>query len=233
VRFAAVHPGHPLQVCARREGYRPACSERFTLDADEQHSVTLTLAKEGVLRGRVEPAGHFDHAMLFWVAPTGHITEEISIATSGTFSYTRPHAPVEYAVIASTTRPLYVITEWSVVDDEIVLRVPQVATRTFRVHAPADDYPTHFVGLTVSGRKVPLNALVFHLTNRRTWHLVHRAAPLVIADVAASGPITVLLGPSPQQLPPGTPPEEVFLRPELAPLVRELPVPAGTNEIAF
>jgi hypothetical protein len=96
-----------------------------------------------------------------------------------------------------------------------------------------DPFELRFVAIRIGGRLVHPNAFDFHSMNRRVDPIVKRTIPLLVKDIAATGPIRVILGPAREEIPPGPFPSNLFAAPHFARLLRERLVPEHVDSVAF
>lgn len=198
-RFPVVPDKTRLRVCATAPatGYtKSACSDAVELKDGEDREVTLRLERTGKIHARVTGATGFAPLIFAHVAANGAVKQRGTTEEEGWWLHDLP-GPGDYFVIMAPGKPLYVIPSWSTENDELVIALPPVPLRTFRVTGGTNQ--TRVVGLRVGGRLVPLPLVLLHLANRRinptiTW-------PLPIPEVAETGPIAVIVGPPATDLP--------------------------------
>ncbi|HET7712807.1 MAG TPA: hypothetical protein VFL80_12815 [Thermoanaerobaculia bacterium] len=234
--YASVLHKSPIQVCAAKVGFRSTCLEKTELQENEHRRVRITLTSGGLTRGRLAPANAFTHARMFWVDPAGHETEAVRVEPDGSFQLARSHSENEYVVLVSPNQPLFVIERWRrTPEGEVLIEVPLGApSRSFQVGmAPSAPAGSRYCTIAVGNRFVPTDVFGFHEMIRGVDPIVTPAMPLQVRDIAATGQITVILGPSREEVPPGLDPKNFYAQPQFIPIVRKLPVPDTADSVRF
>lgn len=224
--IAPVTPGSEVVICAAAADYLRTCVDPIRI-TDDHTSVDLRLRRPAGTG--VAPAGY---ERIYWVLPDGRVSEDIPIQPeTGAFTYKTRHAPPEYFVLVGAQRPLLVLPQPDVKEGEpFTITMPRVPTRAFTIMAsPESAQESAILTLAVGGRIVPVNAFLMHQKLRSAPFLLIRRAPVPVRDVAATAPLTVVVGYDPFAPPPNLPAgTDPFTIPELRASFREVPVAGET-----
>ena len=210
-----VPAGFPLQVCAAHKGFSRQCSMAMQSDALVDGRAFVRFEPAG-LRGRVE--NHSGQGMLTFVAPAGQTTEDVQLDADGTFVTRLPHAPPEYFVYASSTRPLTVLPMPVLSSDEFDVTLPAAPVRRFTVTVPDMTAKSGFVGVWIGGLYVPLLTMDFHETSRGIDSILYRGKSVEFRDISETGPIAVAFGAPPDAAAPQF--VDIFTLPQFAGIER-------------
>lgn len=193
VSIADVPLNRPLLVCTKHEQYLRKCANPLTLRVGGDNTLTLRVER-AVLRGRV--VGHEGFGIIAWVDNSGRLTEQTTVDASGTFSYKGAHDRSEHIVYTSGRRALTVIPAVapSPTSSELVVTLPSVTWRSFRVTVPSMETGSGFVGIWVGEWYVPLQILAAHQEMKGLDARVYPGRPLLIKDIAETGPIAIAVG---------------------------------------
>ncbi|HEX6084437.1 MAG TPA: hypothetical protein VF266_07920 [Thermoanaerobaculia bacterium] len=221
-----VMPGSEVMVCASVADYVSTCTDLVKI-REEHTSVDLRL-KRPAGTGRA-PAGY---ERIFWVMPDGRTTEDTAIhPETGSFSYKTPHAPPEHVVLVSRTLPLLVLPQPALKEGESLSFVsPSVPSRAFTIVAtPESAQESAMVAIEVGDRLVPVNAFLMHQNFRGAPFMVVRRAPVPVRDIAAIGPLSLVVGHDPFNPPPNLAPgADPFAIPAFRASYREVAISGET-----
>lgn len=185
-----------LLICAVRDDYDRSCLEKLDLSENPTRSFTLALEKSTLRKGRIEATG-LDMAQVIWHTPDGRIAERVRPNPAGEFSYKKPHTPGEIVSVISRNQPLFVFRFPPLRDDEeFVIRYPAAARRSFEVVLPPRlKDRAGFLGLVIGDVVVPGNVLGWHLGTRGLQSSFAASSTLAVADVLATGRLSVMVAP--------------------------------------
>lgn len=224
--IAPVTPASEVVICATAADYLRTCLDPIRIE-DEHTSVDLRLRRPAGTG--VAPAGY---ERIYWVLPDGRVSEDSAIQPeTGAFTYKTRHAPPEYLALVGAQRPLLVLAQPDVKEGApFTIAMPQVPTRAFTITtSPESAQESAMLTLAIGGRIVPVNAFLMHQKLRAAPFLLIRRAPVPVRDIAATGPLTVVVGYDPFAPPPNLPAgTDPFAIPELRAAFREVPVTADT-----
>lgn len=185
-----------LVACAEAKQFRRACTPAFTIEGDRHKRLTVELERSDRYRGIV--AGQpFSWGRVFFVSPTGAVTEASTLEHDGSFTFGRSHVAPEYAVVVSD-QPLFVVDLGR--DSPAVLNVaaPRGAARDLQVTIDKrGKQQDALIGLLVDGHYIPDPALSLHQGGRNLQPNLYGGGPLVIPAIVAAQSVEVMLGPSP------------------------------------
>jgi len=190
-------PPRSTSLCVSAPQFQKLCTSPLS-PFEGSHAETIALRPASARAGRVLGGPPWNNGVIFWVSPTGNIIEESSLQSDGSFDVVRPHGFTEHVVITSPTTPLFVLPAPAVGDREhdIELSIPMASARTLQVQlGPKTNRANGLVLIVVDGMIVPPDALLRHQLPRRSGIAVTRTKALVIHDIAATGTISVALGP--------------------------------------
>jgi hypothetical protein len=200
-----------LEVCAYAPEYKPACR-----DVKGSEEIRLILERtEEVGRGRVvlpqpQPivAGR-----LYWVLPSGVVTEMMPVEPDGGFSFGSARTPGEYCVFVASRMPLFVFQPRPSDVATMTIHLPNVMVITIPVSLDASaGVSAGQLGLRINGGLVPNEAFSIHQQFSREHTLLTKARAVNIRNVAVTGTIEVLLAPIPTPDGRASWPDESFLQ---------------------
>ena len=185
-----------LSICAVRDDYDRRCLEKLDLSENPTRSFTLALEKSTLRKGRIEATG-LDMAQVVWHTSDGRIAELVRPSPAGEFSYKNPHTPGEIVSVIARNQPLYVFRFPLLRDDEeFVIRYPAASRRSFDVVLPPRLKDREgFLGLVIGDIVVPGNVLSWHSSRRGLQSSFGASSTLTVADVLATGQLSVMLAP--------------------------------------
>jgi hypothetical protein len=191
-----------IRICASADHYEKKCIEPFVFD-ERKRSAEVKLAPLN-RSGRIRT----DHPLspswsaVFFVGPEGAIRERVSVRSDGAFDFRLPHAGPEYAVVASSDLPLFVVPLSETSTDTLEIAVPHVPVRTIELSiAPATAKKDALIALSLDGRYIPQQALGGYQASHGYQGMILGHGPLLMPDLAANN-IRVALGPTMSELPP-------------------------------
>jgi hypothetical protein len=214
-----------VRVCASHQGFKPRCSEPFTVDVNEHKELVLVLTPERARTGRLLTDAPIFNGHLYWVRPDGTIAERRVVAEDGTYTYELPHAPPEYMVFISGSLPLTVLP----ITPQTEIPLPPGPVRDVRI--TPRDVANARLALEVDGRLVPQGVLGQHQLFRNLPGAIHDGAAVTLPDIIGRQ-LVVLAGPPTSYLPPGTPAgTDSSTIPHFHALFRRIPVTGPEVEI--
>jgi hypothetical protein len=184
-----------LLPCAALKGYRLKCIEPLRLGKEEHRDISIAMQKVTGPQGRVIANGRVSNGLLFWVRANGPVTEQVNVAEDGSFQASTAHSAGEYVVLVSANLPLSVFPMPEQVDGDLNLTVDSLNVRAVRVHLGAVDNRPRRIRLSIGGTAIPGQAFLMHLVRRGHDPRLMPGTDLVIPDIAASGPLSITLGP--------------------------------------
>lgn len=187
-------------VCAVKDGYERGCAAPLQLGDKKAAATTVALKYKDRFHGHVAGAVR---GRVFFVRADGTVAERALIGPDGSFGFRTAHGAPEYLVVVSDL-PLAVVSLPATIPEPWEVAVPVAAVRNIDVSiAKQTAQPDAYLGLVVGGRYVPNQAFSFHQTLRGQDSDVYGGGPLAIPNILATGPITVILGPPPTEVPEG------------------------------
>jgi hypothetical protein len=224
-----------IELSVRHPGYQEHRIEPFTMGKSERKTIDVQLVPLRGSKGRVVSAQPLESGMVLWMSPAGTETERAELAPDGTFVYSSVHAPDETMAVVSLSHPLWVLRTPAVAArQELVARFPDTAPRrTIAVILRGAGHRTGtFVGLMIGGVLVPNAALKVHQTLRELPYVVSTDRLLNLRDLAETGPIDVLLGPTVNEVPTRGRPFDPMLLPGRVEAPRQRLAP-GMTQVVF
>ena len=227
-------PERELRVTVSASGYQKQELEPFSIAKSEHRKIDVKLMPLRGSHGLVVSPLPFDNAAIVWFSSAGVETEHAEVSPDGTFIYAREHRPDETLAVVSQSHPLWVIHSPAVARGEtMTLQFPNAPPRRFDVvlHG-GESRDSRYVAIVVGGIRIPMPALQQHVTLRRMQMLLRNARPLSISDIAQTGAIEVLLGPTSDELPGRWLGTDFFALPQFANGPRKA-LPPGAETITF
>ncbi len=231
----AVPTRRDIVLKVRHPGYQEYIIEPFTMGKDEKKSIDAQLVPLRGSPGRILSALPFESGVILWMSAVGTETERAELAPDGTFVYSNTHAADETMAVVSLSHPLWVLRAPAAVHrQELQIRFPDTAPRrAFTVLLRGPDHRAGtFIGIVVGGLLVSQEALRIHQTTRELPFVARAARSLNIRDIAETGPIDVVLGPTVNEVPTRGRPFDPLLLPRAnePPKQRLLP---GMTQVVF
>ena len=195
-----------LTACATHKEYQRACTARFSVAPDAKAAVTIHLTGKDLRHGQITVPEPLTWGRIYFVRVDGTVSEWVQVGRDGGFSYHDEHRPPEYVVLASSA-PLLVASLPDVSADDLRIEFPSGAVVDIEVEiGPHIAQQDARLGLVIGGRHVPSIAYGMHQSARGLQPNLYHRGPLRIPAVLMSAtPVTVVLGPPPDVLPPGVP----------------------------
>jgi hypothetical protein len=224
-------PEREVRLTVSAPGYQKVDVEPFTMLKTDHKTIDAQLVPLRGAHGTIVSAKLFDAATIIWYSPSRGETERADVATDGTFVYARSHTADETIAVVSLSHPLWVTrAPESQGDTAITLAFPNAPVRQFDVAMREPDKRTNrYISLAIGGIHVPLAALAQHATLRRMPSILRGESPLPIADIAETGPIDVLLGPTVPEVPSRWLLTDLFAMPQFADAPRKRLQPGATS----
>ena len=200
--IVGVQPGRHFNVCAQHEGFTKACSSILHLEgARDEATVEIVLNPDKGTPGRVITGAEVLSGALWWVSPSTGVTESVAVAKNGTFRSQQRHDMSEYAILSSANLPLCLLTSSTGPSGELQLQPIGSATR-IEVSVTSAPGATRYLAVMIDGHMIPEEALDQHTSFRGISAMILNGQPVTIPDILSTAQITVILGPSPQAMPP-------------------------------
>jgi hypothetical protein len=231
----AVPERRQIALTVRHPGYQEHSIERFAIGKSEHKTFDVHLVPLRGSSGRIVSALPFESGVVLWMSPAGTETERAEVAPDGTFVYQSAHPPDETMAVVSLSHPLWVLRAPAVATKQgLVVQFPDTAPRrAFRVLLRGPDRRTGtFVGVVIGGLLVPHAALKLHQTLRELPYVVSTDRLLNLRDIADTGPIDVLLGPTVNEVPSRGRSFDPLLLPRTGEVPRQRLAP-GMTEVVF
>ncbi|HEV7765278.1 MAG TPA: hypothetical protein VGQ76_09770 [Thermoanaerobaculia bacterium] len=218
-----------VEICADKTEYARACAPRFQLGSDEKKQVRVQLDAAGAREGRVVFPRPIEAGRIYFVISPGRIVASARIERDGRFTYELPSPTLPmYVAFFGRNLPLFLASyQEPTLGEPFTVTVPP-SGRPLTIRrlsgAAAAPFTLAFGGLTVP-------RLVFdqHQQLRNRESRLQAGSALIVPDVAALGPVEVVMGP--EVLPPDFPPPpdvytDIFNTPGFAETLRRVPVGA-------
>jgi hypothetical protein len=192
-------PERQIMLWVKHPGYQEYRVVPFTMGKSEKKIIDAQLVPLRGSSGRIISSRPFESGAVLWLSPTGTETERADIAPDGTFLYASSHAADETMAVISLSHPLWVLRAPMMGRRETLeVRFPHAApTREFVVTLKGPPPPVStYIGLVIGGILVPQAALRGHQTLRDLPNDARINRKMHIRDIAETGPIDVLLGPT-------------------------------------
>lgn len=196
-------PEREIVINVSLSGYQKQVVAPFTMPRNERKTIEVQLVPLRGSPARIVSQREFDSGSVLWFSAAGEETERAELGPDGAFFYANAHGPDETMAVVSKSHPLWVVRAPSAARGQTLeIPFPDAAPpRTFEVTlAAADRQSVRHIGLAVRGLRVPLGALRAHQGLRNLPYVLRGPGPLLIRDVAETGPIEVVLGPSPEEV---------------------------------
>ncbi|MEA2488834.1 MAG: hypothetical protein QOH21_626, partial [Acidobacteriota bacterium] len=228
-------PARELHLTVTHGGYEKRAVAPFTMLKSGEHTVDVQLVPLRGTRGRIVSDRPFDSAFVLWFSPSGSETERVELAADGTFVYLNLHTPEETMAVVSASHPLWVLHAPATERREsISLGFPNVPPVAFDVWVAATVPPsqTRHIGVVIGGVRVPQPVLAQHQAVRNDPAVMRGSGPQHFRDLLATGPIDVLYGPTPEDVPGRAQRLDFFALPQFAGAPRQRLAP-GTTDVVF
>jgi hypothetical protein len=226
-------PGKTLRICLEHDDYERTCSDDLTLASAQQSTVRIAMKPKKGFGGRIAGVSDVSAGQLSWFAPDGRETERTNVKPDGTFRFNRRHEPNEVVVFVSQNLPLFVFPQPALGEgDPMNVAMPAAPSRSFAVTiGPENAQQDAVVTIALGGLVVPYPPFAQHLALHGS-HLDLRArGPLLVPDVLETAPISVILGPPPEQVTPLMRAIDLFRLPQFRALPRR--AVGGGGNVAF
>jgi hypothetical protein len=227
-------PVRELHLTVRHAGYEPRKVDPFTMPKSGKHTVDVQLVPLRGTRGKIESSRRFDSGFVIWYSPTGSETDRAELAADGTFVYTNWHTPDETMAVVSASHPLWVLRSPATERRQgISLRYPDAQAASFDVWLTGQvpRTATRYIGVIVGGVRIPHLVLAQHQNLRRNPTMLRGSGPQRIADLLATGPIEVMLGPLEEDVPSRMRALDFYVFPQFADLPRQRVEAAATDVV--
>lgn len=223
-------PEREIRLAVSHPGYEKQDVEPFSMSKTEKKTVDVQLVPLRGSRGKIVSQRPFESGTIFWFSSAGTETERADLAPDGTFVYARSHEPDETMTVVSLSHPVWTLRAPRVDRRQTVeVRFPDVAVREFDVSIErADRRDMRHIVLIIGGVSVPQPALRQHQALRGLPVTVRGAGPLRLRDIAETGPIDIVLGPTVAELSSGAGAMDLLALPQFADAPRKRLPPGAT-----
>lgn len=196
-------PERELRITVRRAGYQKQEIKPFTMPRSETKKLEVELVPLRGYSGRIVSSIPFDRGSVSWYSAGGMETEHADLEPDGSFIYSGEHGPDETMVLVSLSHPLWVMRAPAMDRREtFTMPFPAAPARDFEISIAGAPSPSlTYIGILVSGVRVPYPMLNAHQDLRDLPCLVRNGGPLRIVGIAETGPIDVILGPRRDDIP--------------------------------
>jgi hypothetical protein len=227
-------PERTLRITVSAPGYQKTDLEPFTMTKSERKRIDVKLMPQRGTRGRIVSPMPFENAAISWFSAAGAETEHADVSPDGTFVYGRAHDGSETLAVVSQSHPLWVLHSPAVArGGTMTLQFPNVPPVDFEVLLRGgDSRENRYVAIVVGGVRVPMPALQQHASFRHGQSLANSKRPLLITQIAQTGPIEILLGPPSDSIPGRWLGSDFFALPQFADVPRQ-PLPPGADAVVF
>ncbi len=194
-------PEREIRLYVKHSGYQDYAADPFSMVKDEKKNVDVQLVPLRGSEGKIVSRRPFENAAIFWFASSGAESEHADVGPDGTFIFASAHGPDETMAVVSLSHPLWVVrspdTSSGTRGKPFEVRFPDDRSRGFEVSLRgANPRGITHIGLVIGGVYVPLPALRLHQSLRSSSATLSGSTPLLIRDLAETGPIDVILGPT-------------------------------------
>jgi len=234
VRIKSLPPERRLRVTVSAPGYQKQELEPFSMTKSEHKRIDVKLMPLKGTHGKIVSPVPFENASISWFSPSGVETERAEVSPEGTFVYARDHHPDETVAVVSQSHPLWVAHSPEVArHGTMTLQFPAARTRTFDILVSGGrSTDARYVAIVAGGIRIPVPAFQQHANLRRMQSLARNAQPLIVSDIAETGPIEVLLGPTTDEVTSRWLGTDFFALPQFAEAPRK-PLPADAQTVIF
>ena len=227
-------PDRQLQITVSAPGYQKQELEPFTMTKSEHKHIDVKLMPLRGTQGKIVSPRTFENASILWYSPSGVETERAEVSPEGTFVYARDHHPDEMLAVVSQSHPLWVVRSPEVArHGTMTLQFPAARTRAFDILVSGGkSTDAHYMSIVVGGLRIPVPAFQQHATLRRMQTLARNAQPLIVSDIAETGPVEVILGPTTEEVTSRWLGTDFFALPQYADAPRK-PLPPDAQTVIF
>ncbi len=193
-------PERQIRLYVKHSGYQDYAADPFSMVKDEKKNVDVQLVPLRGNEGKLVSQRPFENAMIFWFNSSGAENDHADVGEDGTFIFASAHGPNETMAVVSLSHPLWVVrspdTSSGTRGKPFEVRFPDGPARSLEVSVRgANPRIVTYIGLAIGGVNVPLPVLRMHQSLRSLTATIS-GAPLLIRDLAETGPIDVILGPT-------------------------------------
>jgi len=204
-----ISPDKTIHVCLEHDDYERTCPDTFKLTSNETKTLRVPMEPRSAFRGRVIAPKAIAAGQVYWYSPDGQETEQVAVKDDGSFRFNREHRPEEVLVVVSINLPLYIQRQPMMLPgDSLDIPIPAAPIRRFEVETSEETSQTDaivtiaIVTIAIGDLIVPYPAFSQHLALHGSMLVLRNRGPLLIPDILETGPISVLLGPSPSAVAP-------------------------------
>src|SRR5260221_4367961 len=193
-------PEREIRLEVSSPGYKKQDVDPFSMTKSEKKDLEVQLVPLSGSQGKIVSARPFEKGTIFGFSAAGLDTERPDLSPDGTFFFEQPHRPRdETMTVVSFSHPLWITSAPMVERSKpLEVRFPDTApVREADVGIPGlPDRVATLLGVAIGGMRVPAPAFALHLGLRGLEPRVRGAGPLHVPDLAETGPIDILRGPS-------------------------------------
>jgi hypothetical protein len=192
-----------IHICLEHDDYERMCPDTFKLTSNETKTLRVPMQPRSAFRGRVIASQAMAAGQISWYSPDGQETEMVPVRDDGSFRFNREHRP-EVFVVVSINLPLYIQRQpMTLAADSLDIAIPAAPVRRFEVETSEETSQTDaIVTIAIGDLVVPYPAFSQHLALHGSTLVLRNRGPLLVPDILATGPISVLLGPPPSAVVP-------------------------------
>lgn len=228
-------PERQLSIVVSAPGYEKQALEPLSITKSEKRRVDVKMMPiRGGTAGKVISSAQFDRASIYWFSPGGDLIESADIAPDGSFSYTHSHSAGETVAVVSASHPLWVTrSQETARNATMTLQFPNAPRRSFDVVLNGGkSTDQRYIALVIGGVRVPTLVFLAHANIRRADTFARNGRALIVNDIAQTGPIEIILGPSTDELPVRLLHMDFFALPQFADAPRR-PLAADAQTVIF
>jgi len=214
--------GDFLTICASADNYKRTCDDQRKL---EEKKITVELDQVSTTSGTlITHRTPWVNPTLYFVNRAGNITERLRVKDDLSFIAQMQHTSDEYVVIVSASQPLFVLRPR--IGDQIEVAVPDVVP-IMNARIVSTSSANTFATLEINGLLVPGLAFAMHQAAHHAPTMIEPAKELPVPEIALTGQVVAVLGPSVDSITELPANGDVFTAPEWRAVLRRRPVDAN------
>lgn len=186
-----------LSICVRHDRYVAKCTDTpIRVGAREKYDLHVAIDPAELRQGVVRGAGPFVWGEISWFSPSGRRLEVAPLKEDGSFTYKNSHRMGEIITVIARNQPLFVTRMASDSSDrKLEIGFPLVPSVSFRVKVDGGGKGWNLMTVRIGDLVVPLHVFGQHMRKRRLHLELTAEQPLFVPDIAATGPIRVVVAP--------------------------------------
>jgi hypothetical protein len=226
-------PEREIHLSISHPGYQKQDIEPFSMTKSEKKTLDVQLVPLRGNRGKILSQRPFENGAVYWYSAGGAETERAELAPDGTFIHANWHGPDETMTVVSQSHPIWTsMTPNLERRQTLEVRFPDAPVREVEVSVrKGDPRDMRHVGVSVGSLRIPQPALRQHLFLRGLPPTIRGAGPMRIRDIAETGPIDILLGPTVAELSARAAGMDLFALPQFAESPRQRLKPGATTVV--